>query len=173
MSEYGICPAARDTSLDGMNQGKSGGRACWAISGTLCEGKVQGTFAVKLSDCKQCSFFKLVLMQQGGKLQDTREIRRALLLTDLKRHVGEKYKDHLNLKIRPLRGRWENLPKVNCWEFMECGREPGGEFVDELGVCRYQPGQQGGACLLGSIRNPLSWPSAGRIWIERMRLRKV
>jgi hypothetical protein len=56
VSEYGICPAARDTSLDGMNQGKSGGRACWAISGTLCEGKVQGTFAVKLSDCKQCSF---------------------------------------------------------------------------------------------------------------------
>ena len=135
VSEFGICPAARETSLEGFNQGKSGGRACWAISGTFCEGSVKGTFAAKLNDCKQCGFFKLVLMQQGSKLQDTREIRRAFILTDLKRHVGEKYKDHLNLKMKPPRGRWENLPKVNCWEFMACGREPDGEFVHELGVC--------------------------------------
>jgi hypothetical protein len=25
--------------------------------------------------------------------------------------------------------------KRNCWEFMECGREPGGAFVGERGVC--------------------------------------
>ena len=25
--------------------------------------------------------------------------------------------------------------KQNCWEFMKCGREPGGERVKELGVC--------------------------------------
>ena len=24
---------------------------------------------------------------------------------------------------------------LNCWEFMECGREPGGRHADELGVC--------------------------------------
>jgi hypothetical protein len=24
---------------------------------------------------------------------------------------------------------------LNCWEFKKCGREPGGEKVDELGVC--------------------------------------
>ncbi len=23
----------------------------------------------------------------------------------------------------------------NCWEFIGCGREPGGENVDEMGVC--------------------------------------
>ena len=23
----------------------------------------------------------------------------------------------------------------NCWEYMQCGREPGGSKVDELGVC--------------------------------------
>jgi hypothetical protein len=135
VSEFGICPATTETSLDGSNLGRSGGRACWAISGTFCEGKVQGTFATKLNDCKKCGFFKLVLMQQGCKLQDTREIRRILILADLKCHVGKKHKDHLDLKIRPLKGRRENLPKANCWEFMECGREPGGEFVDELGVC--------------------------------------
>jgi len=26
--------------------------------------------------------------------------------------------------------------KKNCWEFMKCGREPGGVNAIELGVCR-------------------------------------
>ncbi len=34
------------------------GRACWAVAGTLCEGKVQGTFAQKLNDCHKCDFYK-------------------------------------------------------------------------------------------------------------------
>ncbi len=25
--------------------------------------------------------------------------------------------------------------KINCWEFMKCGRELGGEKTEELGVC--------------------------------------
>ncbi len=25
--------------------------------------------------------------------------------------------------------------KLNCWEYMKCGREPKGEKVEELGVC--------------------------------------
>lgn len=29
---------------------------------------------------------------------------------------------------------------MNCWEFMKCGRTPGGEKVDELGVCPAYPG---------------------------------
>lgn len=24
---------------------------------------------------------------------------------------------------------------INCWEFKECGREPGGKNVEDLGVC--------------------------------------
>jgi hypothetical protein len=27
------------------------------------------------------------------------------------------------------------LPKMNCWEFMECQREPGGIKAGELGIC--------------------------------------
>jgi len=26
--------------------------------------------------------------------------------------------------------------KRNCWEVMECGREPGGKNAEDLGVCR-------------------------------------
>ncbi len=25
--------------------------------------------------------------------------------------------------------------KSNCWEYMECGREPGGRNIAELGIC--------------------------------------
>lgn len=25
--------------------------------------------------------------------------------------------------------------KINCWEYLKCGREPGGDKVDKYGVC--------------------------------------
>lgn len=34
------------------------GRVCWAVAGTFCEGKVQGTFAQKYEDCKKCEFYQ-------------------------------------------------------------------------------------------------------------------
>ena len=27
------------------------------------------------------------------------------------------------------------MKKINCWEFKQCGREPGGARVDKLGIC--------------------------------------
>lgn len=27
------------------------------------------------------------------------------------------------------------MPKINCWEFKKCGRQPGGEKTAEFGVC--------------------------------------
>lgn len=47
--ESGICPAAEDSSFDGINSGKQAGRICWAVAGTLCKGKRQGSFAEKRS----------------------------------------------------------------------------------------------------------------------------
>lgn len=34
------------------------GRVCWVVAGTFCEGKVQGTFAQKCEDCRECDFFR-------------------------------------------------------------------------------------------------------------------
>jgi signal transduction histidine kinase len=34
------------------------GRNCWAIAGTMCQGKVMGTYAEKLNNCNMCSFFQ-------------------------------------------------------------------------------------------------------------------
>jgi hypothetical protein len=35
------------------------GRICWAVAGTFCEGKVQGTFAQKYENCMKCDFYKM------------------------------------------------------------------------------------------------------------------
>ncbi len=34
------------------------GRICWAIAGTLCEGRVMGTYAQKIEECHHCPFYK-------------------------------------------------------------------------------------------------------------------
>jgi two-component system, NtrC family, sensor kinase len=36
------------------------GRICWAVAGTLCEGRVQGTFALKYEDCMKCEYYRKV-----------------------------------------------------------------------------------------------------------------
>jgi hypothetical protein len=60
VNELGVCPASVATKVDGINGGKNGGRACWAIAGSMCGGKVQGSFAQKYETCLECDFFKSV-----------------------------------------------------------------------------------------------------------------
>jgi len=59
-----VCPAAVDTSFDGINRGKNAGRICWAVAGTCCGGKVQGTFAEKRRSCTTCDFYIQVQEQE-------------------------------------------------------------------------------------------------------------
>jgi hypothetical protein len=65
VSELGVCSAATDKSADGLNGGKNGGRICWAVAGTFCEGKKQGTFAEKRISCMGCNFYKKVAEEEG------------------------------------------------------------------------------------------------------------
>ena len=65
--ELGICPAAIARDCDGIHGGVCGGRACWAISGTLCDGRLQGTIASKLKNCLKCEFYQEVLRENNGK----------------------------------------------------------------------------------------------------------
>ncbi len=46
-AEFGPCPAF-----------PSGGRKCAKVAGTMCHGKVAGTFAMKLASCMSCDFYK-------------------------------------------------------------------------------------------------------------------
>ena len=65
-AEFGECPAAADSSSNGVNDGKNAGRICWAVAGTFCGGKVQGDFAQKQVSCMACEVFKQVKSEQGS-----------------------------------------------------------------------------------------------------------
>jgi hypothetical protein len=65
VQELGICPASTDESSEGLNGGKAGGRICWAVTGTLCGGKVQGTSAQKQYTCMSCEFYCKVKEEEG------------------------------------------------------------------------------------------------------------
>jgi hypothetical protein len=62
-----ICPAATEAGADGINGGTNGGRVCWAIAGTLCGGRQQGTYAVKLETCLRCDFCQMVLKEEQAE----------------------------------------------------------------------------------------------------------
>ena len=49
------------------------GHSCWAVSGTLCFGKIQGTFAEKIDFCTSCEVYHLYNRSSGklGKLVQT------------------------------------------------------------------------------------------------------
>ncbi len=63
-AELEICPAALDASCDGINSGKNAGRICWAVAGTFCEGKVQGSFAQKRASCLGCDVFQRIKAEE-------------------------------------------------------------------------------------------------------------
>lgn len=74
VAELGVCPAPIETKTDGMNSGRKGGRACWAITGTFCDGRVHGAFVSKMSDCVDCEFYQRVAHEEGMNFQGAKEI---------------------------------------------------------------------------------------------------
>jgi hypothetical protein len=63
--ELGECPVPLESRGDGINHGKHAGRCCWCVTGTLCQGRVQGTFAQKFGNCKACPFYQFVKKEEG------------------------------------------------------------------------------------------------------------
>ena len=62
--ELGTCPVTVQGSFNSAQEGKNGGRACWVIAGSLCGGKIQGTYAQKLNNCWRCEFMNLVKKEE-------------------------------------------------------------------------------------------------------------
>ncbi len=77
-AHLGVCPASTEQRTTGINGGKNGGRSCWALTGTLCGGAVQGTFAAKLANCTACDFYSAVQREEGPQMVLAREILRRL-----------------------------------------------------------------------------------------------
>ena len=65
VADLGVCPASAETKHNGKNGGKNAGRYCWKVAGTLCEGKMQGSYASKLMDCVRCEFYQKVKEEEG------------------------------------------------------------------------------------------------------------
>ena len=63
--DLGVCPAAVDKVLAGVNRGKYAGRVCWVVAGTMCGGEIQGSFAQKCESCEQCDFYNFVKEEEG------------------------------------------------------------------------------------------------------------
>jgi len=73
-AELGVCKAAVESRTNGVNNGSNGGRACWALAGTLCGGQLQGSFASKLGNCLTCDFYQLVGQEEGADHESAKSI---------------------------------------------------------------------------------------------------
>jgi hypothetical protein len=73
VADLGVCPATLERRTDGMNRGINGGRVCYAVAGTLCGGKIQGTFASKLASCLACDFYRLVRREEADRCCTARD----------------------------------------------------------------------------------------------------
>ena len=74
VNEFGVCVAVINADYDGAHGGDKAGRACWAVAGTLCEGKIQGTCATKLRNCSNCDFYNRVILEEGKDILSIREL---------------------------------------------------------------------------------------------------
>lgn len=74
--QMGVCPVVKASRLNGVHGGRSAGRACWVVAGTLCGGSVQGSFAEKEKNCLACAFYKLVRKEENerGRFMMSKEL---------------------------------------------------------------------------------------------------
>lgn len=72
--EFGVCPAAVEIQADGINGGKNGGRACWAIAGSFAGSTSPCPFVTQDRDCLDCAFYKQVVLEEGNDFVTGTEI---------------------------------------------------------------------------------------------------
>ena len=77
--EADTCPASTELCANGVNDGKNGGRACWAIAGTFCGDDSQLDHAGKTVSCRECDFYKLVQKEEGNKMITGSELTEMVL----------------------------------------------------------------------------------------------
>lgn len=64
VQELGVCPVTQNQELNGAHGGTGAGRACWVVAGSLCGGKIQGSYAQKLHNCWRCEFMNSVKKEE-------------------------------------------------------------------------------------------------------------
>jgi CRP-like cAMP-binding protein len=119
VDELGVCPAADDRSYQGINRGRNAGRFCWAVAGTFCGGKVQGTFADKRESCLSCGFFNKVRAEEGT----------ANLRTKFLRFISEDADGPIFKNMG-----YEHIPAGR--RFMTQGQEGDAAYIIQRGSCQ-------------------------------------
>jgi hypothetical protein len=61
----GSCSATTENRLNGVHGGINAGRSCWVVSGTRCNGCMQGSYSQKITECRSCEFFLYVNREEG------------------------------------------------------------------------------------------------------------
>lgn len=97
-AELGICPVALEARATGINGGHMGGRSCWAISQSLCGGKVQGDYLGKLGACMSCPFYKQMVREEGMDFVIGAEILKILNGECPKPYKCSRSHEHLKLQ---------------------------------------------------------------------------
>ncbi len=65
-ARMGVCPAAMETRLNGINRGKNAGRACWAVAGTFCGVEPDSSVATD-TGCEHCEVYSRVQAEEGHR----------------------------------------------------------------------------------------------------------
>ncbi|MCD4732817.1 hypothetical protein K8R78_01110 [bacterium] len=60
------------------------------------------------------------------------------------------------------------MPKKNCWEVLNCGREEGGSRTDELGVCPASTDAKYDGVNGGSVAGRFCWVIEGTLCNDRI-----
>jgi len=58
------CPAMVAYEMNEVNHGVNGGRFCWKVAGSFCEGILKAKNADKEVSCMGCDFFSKVLREE-------------------------------------------------------------------------------------------------------------
>ena len=60
VSLYGICPVSVEVNLDGIHNGKNGGRCCWVVTQDINNDNVIISCYEKALVCRSCNFYNSV-----------------------------------------------------------------------------------------------------------------
>ena len=77
--KLGVCPAATEAKLNGINHGLNGGRSCWGVEGTECSGKMHTVYALRLAECSKCEFYQLVYEEEDWSYCNAKAIQKKLV----------------------------------------------------------------------------------------------
>jgi hypothetical protein len=60
VTKLGVCPAASCENVDGIHNGKNGGRCCWVFKASEARKEGIDCYTGEFIECHTCDFYKMV-----------------------------------------------------------------------------------------------------------------